>query len=91
MKETNTNPNIYDTSIRLLFLALIIGWCLMILLPFTSIILWGFILGIAFRPLHSRMAKIMGRRPKAGLLHHRFGLPGCFYCPGLVIPGFPVG
>ena len=64
MNEPNTNPNIYDTSIRLLFLALIIGWCLMILLPFTSIILWGFILGIAFRPLHSRMAKIMGGRPK---------------------------
>ena len=57
-------PNIYDTSIRLLFLALIIGWCLMILLPFTSIILWGFILGIAFMPLHSRMAKIMRGRPK---------------------------
>jgi predicted PurR-regulated permease PerM len=64
MKETNKNPNIYDTSIRLLFLALIIGWCLMILLPFTSIILWGFILGIAFMPLHNRMAKIMGGRPK---------------------------
>jgi predicted PurR-regulated permease PerM len=64
MKETNINPNIYDTSIRLLFLALIIGWCLMILLPFTSIILWGFILGIAFMPLHNRMAKIMGGRPK---------------------------
>ena len=64
MKETNTNPNIYDTSIRLLFLALIIGWCLMILFPFTSIILWGFILGIAFMPLHGKMAKIMGGRPK---------------------------
>ena len=64
MKETNTNPNIYDTSLRLLFLALIIGWCLMILLPFTSIILWGFILGIAFLPLHNRMAKTMGGRPK---------------------------
>jgi predicted PurR-regulated permease PerM len=64
MEETNTKPNIYDTSIRLLFLALIIGWCLLILVPFTSIILWGFILGIAFGPLHSRMAKIMGGRPK---------------------------
>jgi predicted PurR-regulated permease PerM len=63
MNETNTNPDIYDTSIRLLFLALIIGWCLMILYPFTSIILWGFILGIAFMPLHNRMAKIMGGRP----------------------------
>ena len=64
MNEKYIEPNIYDTSIRLLFLALIIGWCLMILLPFTSIILWGFILGIAFMPLHSRMAKFLGGRPK---------------------------
>ena len=91
MNETNTKPNIFDTSIRLLFLALIIGWCLMILVPFTSIILWGFILGIAFMPLHSRMAKIMGGQTEAGLLHHRAGLSGCFYCPGLAIPGFPIG
>jgi predicted PurR-regulated permease PerM len=68
MKEANTNSNIYDTSIRLVFLALIIGWCLMILLPFTNIILWGFILGIAFTPLHGRMAKIMGGRPKLASL-----------------------
>jgi predicted PurR-regulated permease PerM len=64
MKETNITPNLYDTSIRLLFLALIIGWCLMILLPFTSIILWGYILGIAFMPLHGRLAKIMGGKAK---------------------------
>jgi predicted PurR-regulated permease PerM len=64
MEEPNTTPNIYDTSIRLLFLAFIIAWCLMILLPFTSIILWGFILGIAFSPLHSKMAKMMGGKPK---------------------------
>jgi predicted PurR-regulated permease PerM len=68
MKETNTNPNIYDTSIRLVFLALIIGWCLMILLPFTSIILWGFILAIAFTPLHNKMVKIMGGKPKLASL-----------------------
>ena len=60
MKETKPNTNIYDTSIRLLFLALIMGWCIMILLPFTSIILWGFILGIAFSPLHSKLVKMMG-------------------------------
>jgi predicted PurR-regulated permease PerM len=68
MKETNTNPNIYDTSIRLVFLALIIAWCLMILLPFTSIILWGFILASAFYPLHSKMVKIMGGKPKLASL-----------------------
>jgi predicted PurR-regulated permease PerM len=68
MKETNTNTNIYDISIRLLFLALIMGWCIMILLPFTSVILWGFILGIAFSPLHSKLVKIMGGKPKLASL-----------------------
>jgi predicted PurR-regulated permease PerM len=64
MKETNTNTNIYDISIRLVFLAFIIGWCLMILFPFTSVILWGFILGIALSPLHNKLVKMMGGKPK---------------------------
>jgi predicted PurR-regulated permease PerM len=89
MKETNTGPNIYDTSIRLLFLALIMGWCLMILVPFTSIMLWGFILGIAFSPLHSKLAKMMGGESRSVLFNHGAGLPGHFYYPGLVFPGFP--
>lgn len=56
--------NIYDTSIRLLFLALIIAWCLLILLPFVSIILWAVILAIAFSPLHSSLSRWMGGREK---------------------------
>jgi predicted PurR-regulated permease PerM len=68
MQETDTRTNIYDISIRLVFLALIIGWCLMILFPFTSIILWGFILGIAFTPLHNRLVKLIGGRPKLASL-----------------------
>jgi predicted PurR-regulated permease PerM len=68
MKEANTNINIYDTSIRLVFLALIVGWCLLILLPFTSIILWGFILGIAFTPLHSKLVKVMRGKPRLASL-----------------------
>ena len=91
MKETNTNPNIFDTSIRLLFLALIIGWCLMILLPFTSIILWGFILGIAFMPLHNRMARILGGKPKLASFIIVLACLAAVSCPCLVIPGFPIG
>ena len=56
--------NIYDTSIRLLFLAFIIAWCLLILLPFVSIILWAIILAIAFSPLHTSLSKWMGGREK---------------------------
>jgi predicted PurR-regulated permease PerM len=64
MDEKNTDAHIYETSIRLVFLALIIAWCIMILLPFTSILLWGFILALAFYPLHCKMVKLMGGKPK---------------------------
>ena len=90
MKETNTSPNIYDTSIRLLFLALIMGWCLMILVPFTSIMLWGFILGIAFSPLHSKLAKMMGGKASLSSLIlvlaclAIFIIPGWFFLDALI-------
>jgi predicted PurR-regulated permease PerM len=88
MKETETN--IYDTSIRLLFLALIMGWCLMILVPFTSIMLWGFILGIAFMPLHSKLAKMMGGKASLSSLIlvlaclAIFIIPGWFFLDALI-------
>ncbi|HMK65953.1 MAG TPA: AI-2E family transporter [Thermodesulfobacteriota bacterium] len=64
MEKTKANDNIYDTSIRLVFLALIIAWCIMILLPFTSILLWGLILALAFYPLHTKMVNLMGGKAK---------------------------
>ncbi|HSO89102.1 MAG TPA: AI-2E family transporter [Draconibacterium sp.] len=64
MTEKNQTTNIYDTSIRLLFLALIVAWCLMLVLPFVSIILWGVILAMAFSPLHNTITKWLGGRAK---------------------------
>ena len=57
MTEKNQTSNIYDTSIRLLFLAFIVAWCIMLVLPFVSIILWGVILALAFAPLHHSITK----------------------------------
>jgi predicted PurR-regulated permease PerM len=59
-----TNNNVYDTTIRLLILLLIIGWCLLILQPFVSIMLWSLILALAMHPLHTGLAKKIGGRPK---------------------------
>ena len=64
MTEKNQTTNIYDTSIRLLFLALIVAWCLMLLLPFVSILLWGVILALAFSPLHNSLTKRLGGSAK---------------------------
>jgi len=60
---TSTNP-VYDLTIRMLLLFLIIAWCLMIMLPFVNIILWGVILTLAFDPLHKSLSKAMGGRSK---------------------------
>ena len=64
MSEKNQTTNIYDTSIRLLFLAFIVAWCLMLVLPFVRIILWGVILALAFSPLHNSITKWLGGRAK---------------------------
>jgi predicted PurR-regulated permease PerM len=64
MKNQISNNSVYDITIRLFILILIVTWCLMILYPFVSIILWSLILAMAMHPLHSLLARKMGGRPK---------------------------
>jgi predicted PurR-regulated permease PerM len=61
--QISKNP-VYDTSIRLLILLLIVAWCLLIMYPFASIILWSLILAIAIDPLHRKLTQIIGGRAK---------------------------
>jgi predicted PurR-regulated permease PerM len=64
MKNLSSNNSVYDITIRLFILGLIIAWCLAIMYPFVSIILWSIILALALYPLHTLLAKKMGGRPK---------------------------
>jgi predicted PurR-regulated permease PerM len=64
MSIKSTNESVYDTVIRLFILILIVGWCLAILYPFVSIMLWSLILAMALHPLHKTLSKKMGGRPK---------------------------
>jgi len=64
MNNQITTKNFYDVMIRLAFLALIIAWSLLILLPFVSIMLWGLILALALAPLHKSLSQAMGGKPK---------------------------
>jgi len=64
VKNQNSNNSIYDTTVRLFILLLIVAWCLLIMYPFVSIILWSLILALAMLPLHRSLAKKMGGRPK---------------------------
>ncbi len=64
MNPQPTSTNIYDTVIRLLLILLITGWCFLIIQPFSSIILWSLILGIALHPLHEKLSAALRGRPK---------------------------
>jgi predicted PurR-regulated permease PerM len=64
MKNETTNTTIYDSTVRLVILFLIIAWCMMMLYPFVNIILWSLILSLAMYPLHTSLAKKMGGRRK---------------------------
>ncbi len=64
MKNQSANNSVYDTTIRLFILILIVGWCLAIMYPFVSIILWSLILAMALHPLHRTLSAKIGGRPK---------------------------
>jgi len=56
--------NILDTSIKLIFLALIVAWCLILIFPFGSIITWSIILAMAVAPLYTSLTTKLGGREK---------------------------
>ncbi len=64
MKNNQFDNSIYDITIRLLITLLIVMWCLMIMYPFISIILWSLILAFAMLPLHKSLSKRLGGSTK---------------------------
>jgi predicted PurR-regulated permease PerM len=61
--QTNKTP-IYDVVIRLLLILLITGWCLLIIYPFASVLLWSLILTITLSPLHHKLSTWLKGSPK---------------------------
>ncbi len=64
MENNKQTKNVIDITIRLGFLLLIVGWCITLLVPFTSVILWGIILAMAASPFYDSVLKRMGGRRK---------------------------
>jgi predicted PurR-regulated permease PerM len=64
MKIQQTDNSIYETTLRLLILLFVIGWCLMIIYPFLNIMLWSLILSLALLPLHKMLTKKLNNKPK---------------------------
>ncbi len=86
MKNQSAESSVYDITIRLLIVLLVIAWCLMIIYPFTSIILWSLILALAIYPLHKNLTKKLRGRSKLAALIIVLGILAIFIVPmGLMI------
>ncbi|MCZ6754167.1 MAG: AI-2E family transporter [Gemmatimonadetes bacterium] len=53
-----------EASIRIGLLALLTLWALNIVRPFIEPVLWGVIIAVAVMPIHQKVAKRLGGRPK---------------------------
>ena len=53
-----------EASIRIGLLALLTIWALNIVRPFIEPVLWGVIIAVAVMPIHNKIAKRLGGRPK---------------------------
>jgi predicted PurR-regulated permease PerM len=79
-----------DTFIRLVLLGGLLTWCILILAPFTTILLWAVILAVALYPLFAIVTRwVGGRRAMASALIVILGLatigvPGYFTGRSLV-------
>ena len=81
MKNESPGINIYDTTIRLFILILIVAWCLLIMYPFASIILWSLILGMALYPFHKFLAEKLGNRKKLAAFLIIFSILAIIFLP----------
>ncbi len=52
-----------EISIRLFVLFILVAWCLEILMPFASIVLWAIIIATSIEPLYNGLINKMGDRP----------------------------
>jgi predicted PurR-regulated permease PerM len=65
MSNTSLQKSIYtsiEVTIRLLFLFILIAWCLNILLPFVSIVLWAVIIAVSVEPIYTAINSKLGNR-----------------------------
>jgi len=65
--ENGTDPEkkSIDLVIKLSLIALLVAWCIMIILPFAMPVLWGVILAITLYPLYTRLLILL--KGKKGL------------------------
>ena len=81
MNNQTSGNSIYDTTIRLFIVLLIIALCLSIMYPFATIILWSLILAMVLYPLQTKLAKKMGGKPKLASFILVFSILAIIFLP----------
>jgi len=65
--STNTKTHVVpaiEIAIKISALALLIGWCFLILKPFITPVVWGVIIAVSVYPLYNRLTTKLGNRRK---------------------------
>lgn len=63
--DRNFQKNAMASFIQIAAVVLLVVWCLKIIAPFISIVLWGMIIAVALYPLHAKLSRKLGGREKA--------------------------
>jgi len=61
-KPPYTHAHVFETAIRLLVTLLLVVWCIGIIYPFVSPVLWGAIIAITIHPLFLKIRNMAGGR-----------------------------
>jgi len=86
MNNNVSSHSVYDVTIRLFILLLIVAWCLMIMFPFINIIMWSLILALALYPLHKYLVDKLRGKPKLASFIIVFSILVVIFLPaGLLI------
>lgn len=59
---------IADNIIKIGFLAFIIGWCFLIILPFLTPVLWALLISVILHPIYMTLAEKLGGKKKISAL-----------------------
>jgi predicted PurR-regulated permease PerM len=62
--DRNFRKNAMASFIQIAAVVILVLWCLQIVAPFMSIIVWGMIIAVALYPIHSALAARLGGREK---------------------------
>ena len=62
--DRNFQKNAMASFIQIAALVVLVVWCIQIIAPFISVILWGMLIAVALYPVHSLLAAKFGGREK---------------------------